>query len=146
MNIFDHEGNFGHMLGRTSRAMLNMLQKQFRRAGFDITVEQWTLLVNLRNASGGSQQQLAERVYLDKTTIARVVAGLEKKGLIRRAVSKEDARQKSLVITRRGTDLLARLKPMALAAQQQALAGLDPKKLSICREVLQQVYGSILGQ
>lgn len=146
MNVFDHEGNFGHMLGRTSRAMLNMLQKQFRRAGFDITVEQWTLLVNIRNASGASQQQLADRVYLDKTTIARVVAGLEKKGLICRAVSRDDARQKSLVITRRGTDLLARLKPVALAAQHHALAGLDPNKLSICREVLQQVYGSILGQ
>ncbi|MBN2109077.1 MAG: MarR family transcriptional regulator, partial [Deltaproteobacteria bacterium] len=76
MNVFDHDGNFGHMLGRTSRAMLNMLQKKFRQAGSDITVEQWTLLINIRNAGGQSQQQLAEMVYLDKTTIARLAAGL----------------------------------------------------------------------
>lgn len=131
------------MLGRTSRAMLNMLQKQFRRTGFDITVEQWTLLINIRNAPGRSQQQLAELVHLDKTTIARVAAGLEKKGLIRRAVSREDRRQKSLVITRRGTDLLAKLKPVALAVQQQVLEGLDPEKLASCREVLLQVYTAI---
>ncbi len=81
MHIFEHDGSFGHMLGRTSRAMLNMLQKKFRQAGCEITVEQWTLLINIRNAGGQSQQQLAELAYLDKTTIARLAAGLEKKAL-----------------------------------------------------------------
>ena len=146
MNVFDHDGNFGHMLGRTSRAMLNMLQKKFRQAGSDITVEQWTLLINIRNAGSQSQQQLAEMVYLDKTTIARLAAGLEKKGLISRKSVSADRRQKRLGITSQGMALLATLKPVALSAQQQVLQGIDPKKLQNCREVLQQVYGAILGQ
>jgi len=146
MNIFDHDGNFGHMLGRTSRAMLNMLQKKFRQAGCDITVEQWTLLINIRNACGQSQQQLAELVYLDKTTIARLAAGLEKKGLISRTSVSADRRQKRLVITARGTAMLAALKPVALAAQQQVMQDIDPEKLKSCCDVLQQVYGAILGQ
>ena len=99
MHVFDHDGNFGHMLGRTSRAMLNMLQKKFRQAGCDITVELWTLLINIRNAGGQSQKQLAELVYLDKTTITRLAAGLEKKGLIIRKSGSADRRQKRLVIT-----------------------------------------------
>jgi DNA-binding MarR family transcriptional regulator len=144
MHVFAHDGNFGHMLGRTSRAMLNMLQKKFRQAGCDITVEQWTLLINIRNAGGRSQQQLAELVYLDKTTIARLAAGLEKKRLIRREPHSADRRQKLLVITARGTALLASLKPVALAAQQQVLQNIDPAKLADCRDVLQQVYSTIL--
>jgi DNA-binding MarR family transcriptional regulator len=146
MHVFDHDGNFGHMLGRTSRAMLNTLQKKFRQAGCDITVEQWTLLINIRNAGGQSQQKLAELVYLDKTTIARLAAGLEKKGLISRQSASTDRRQKRLVITAQGTAVLASLKPVALAAQQQVLQDLDPEKLRNCREILQQVYGAILGQ
>ena len=146
MQVFDHDGNFGHMLGRTSRAMLNMLQKKFRQAGCDITVEQWTLLINIRNAGGQSQQQLAELVYLDKTTIARLAAGLEKKGLIIRESHGADRRQKLLAITARGTALLAALKPVALSAQQQVLLDLDPEKLKSCREVLQRVYSTILSQ
>ncbi len=146
MSAFDHDGNFGHMLGRTSRAMLNMLQKKFRQAGCDITVEQWTLLINIRNADSRSQQQLAELVYLDKTTIARLAAGLEKKGLISRESHSADRRQKLLVITAQGTAVLAVLKPVALAAQQQVLQDLDPKKLKSCRDVLQRVYSTILSQ
>jgi len=146
MHIFDHEDNFGHMLGRTSRAMLNMLQKKFRQAGCDITVEQWTLLINIRNAGGQSQQQVAGLVYLDKTTVARLAAGLEKKGLISRASVSADRRQKRLVITARGTAVLAALKPVALSAQQQVLRDVDPEKLKSCSEVLQRVYGTILGQ
>jgi DNA-binding MarR family transcriptional regulator len=132
------------MLGRTSRAMLNMLQKKFRQAGCDITVEQWTLLINIRNAGGRSQQQLAEQVYLDKTTITRLAARLEKKGLISRESVSADQRQKRLIITARGTALLASLKPVALAAQQQVLQNIDPAKLADCRDVLQQVYSTIL--
>ncbi len=145
MDIFDHDGNFGHMLGRTSRAMLNMLQKKFRQAGVDITVEQWTLLINIRNAGGASQQKLAELVYLDKTTIARLVAGLEKKGLVSRTSHHADRRQKLPVITERGIAVLAALKPVALAAQKQVLRGIDTEKLDACREVLHRVYGGILG-
>ncbi len=146
MNVVDHESNLGHMLGRTSRAMLNMLQKKFRQAGCAITVEQWTLLINIRNAGGQSQQQLAELVYLDKTTVARLAAGLEKKGLISRESVSADRRQKRLVITSRGTALLATLKPIALAAQQLVLQDMDPEKLKCCREVLMRVYNTILGQ
>ena len=146
MNVVDHESNLGHMLGRTSRAMLNMLQKKFRLAGCAITVEQWTLLINIRNAGGQSQQQLAELVYLDKTTVARLAAGLEKKGLISRESVSADRRQKRLVITARGTALLANLKPIALAAQQMVLQDLDPEKLKSCREVLRRVYDTILAQ
>jgi DNA-binding MarR family transcriptional regulator len=146
MNVVDHGSNLGHMLGRTSRAMLNMLQKKFRQAGCAITVEQWTLLINIRNAGGQSQQQLAELVYLDKTTVARLAAGLEKKGLISRESVSADRRQKRLVITSRGTALLATLKPIALAAQQLVLQDLDPEKLKCCREVLRRVYDTILGQ
>ena len=146
MNVVDHESNLGHMLGRTSRAMLNMLQKKFRQAGCSITVEQWTLLINIRNAGGQSQQQLAELVYLDKTTVARLAAGLEKKGLISRESVSADRRQKRLVITARGTALLANLKPIALAAQQMVLQDLDPEKLKSCREVLRRVYDTILAQ
>jgi len=134
------------MLGRTSRAMLNMLQKKFRQAGCDITVEQWTLLINIRNAGSQSQQQLAELVYLDKTTIARLAAGLEKKGLISRESHSTDRRQKLLVISAQGTAMLAALKPVALAAQQQVLHDLDPEKLKSCRELLLQVYSTILDQ
>ena len=146
MKVVDHESNLGHMLGRTSRAMLNMLQKKFRQAGCSITVEQWTLLINIRNAGGQSQQQLAELVYLDKTTVARLAAGLEKKGLISRESVSADRRQKRLVITARGTALLANLKPIALAAQQMVLQDLDPEKLKSCREVLRRVYDTILAQ
>lgn len=144
MHIFAHDGNFGHMLARTSRAMLNMLQKKFRQAGCDITVEQWTLLINIRNSDGLSQQQLAAQVYLDKTTITRVAAGLEKKGLVTRKPSSVDRRQKQLVITKKAAALLAELKPVALAAQQQILENVAPAKLAHCRDVLQQVYSTIL--
>jgi DNA-binding MarR family transcriptional regulator len=146
MNGFDHDGSFGHVLGRTSRAMLNMLQKMFTAAGFDITVEQWTLLINIRNAGCQFQQQIAESVYRDKTTVARLAGGLEKKGLIRRSAGGADRRHKRVEITDRGLRLLECLKPLALEAQAKALGGLDRDRLDQCRETLIAIYTNILDR
>ena len=144
MNAFDHDGSFGHVLGRTSRAMLNMLQKMFTAAGHDITVEQWTLLINIRNAGNQSQQQIAETVYRDKTTVTRLAGGLERKGLIRRTADAADRRQKQVEITEKGLRLLRELKPLALDAQQKALNNLPKDKLGLCRDVLVRIYKNIL--
>ena len=143
-NIFDHTGTFGHVLGRTSRAMLNMLQKMFTAFGHDITVEQWTLLINIRNAGNQSQQQIAETVYRDKTTVARLAESLEKKGLIARTADGADKRQKRVAITEKGLLLLQVLKPLALEAQHKSLRGIEEERLHICQEVLMHIYGNIL--
>lgn len=143
-HLFDHDDSFGHVLGRTSRAMLNMLQKKFRAAGHDITVEQWTLLINIRAAAGQSQQQIADRVCRDKTTVARLMGGLEKKGLIKRVSDTSDRRHKRVRITRNGSRLLELLRPLALSAQCEALQGIDRKTLDGCRNTLIIVHRNIL--
>jgi len=134
------KNSLGHLMGRTSRAIMSLLQKRFVEVGHDITVEQWLLLVNLRNRNGQFQQQLADSTYKDKTTVARIVDGLERKGLVERIQDTIDRRQKRIRLTPDAKKLLAKLKPLALEVQVQVLDDITVKELESCSRVLLKIY------
>ena len=148
MNTLDHHlrNSLAHLMGRTSRAVLNRVQKSFTSAGHPVTVEQWLLLVNLRNRDGQLHQELADNTYKDKTTVTRLLDGLEKKGLVERVAGEDDRRQKRISITGNGKELLKALGPLALETQSRSMQGIDPEELKICRNVLLKVYGNVNGQ
>ena len=148
MKTLNHhlKNSLAHLMGRTSRAVLNRVQKSFTSAGHRITVEQWLLLVNLRNRDGQLHQELADNTYKDKTTVTRLLDGLEKKGLVERVAGEADRRQKRISITGKGQELLKALGPLALETQSRSLQGIDPEELEICRNVLLKVYGNVNGQ
>jgi len=131
----------GPMLIRTARAVGNMLQRMFVSRGFDISVEHWTILVNLFfHQNGQFQQQLADRTYKDKAAITRLVDGLEKRGLVIREEGKADRRQKKISLTEKGKKLMVELFPLAETAQKRGLQDIDPEKMHVFEEVLQQIF------
>jgi DNA-binding MarR family transcriptional regulator len=148
MNTLDHHlrNSLAHLMGRTSRAVLNRVQKSFTSAGHPVTVEQWLLLVNLRNRDGQLHQELAGNTFKDKTTVTRLLDGLEKKGLVERVAGEADRRQKRISITGKGQELLKSLGPLALETQSRSLQGIDPGELKICRNVLLKIYCNVSGQ
>ena len=53
-----------------------------RHAGYDVTCEQWSVLVNLGKKNGQSQQELAGLICKDKTSVTRLIDNMEKHSLV----------------------------------------------------------------
>jgi len=133
----------GPLLIRTARAVGNLLQRILVREGFDITTEQWTILVNLfMHQDGQFQQQLAERTYKDKAAITRLVHGLEKRKLVSRQAATIDRRQKKIFLTEKGKALMQQLFKIAEKAQDRVQQNIAPERLSEFKEVLQQIFNN----
>src|SRR6476619_6448425 len=91
--------------GMASTAVARRLQRNFRNAGLDITIEQWTVLYHLWKEDCLSQQQLCNRTYRDKPSITRLIDNLEKQKLVKRIASKEDRRINLVCLTQTAKDL-----------------------------------------
>ena len=139
------KNSMGTLIGRTYHAILNNLQKKFREEGSNITVEQWQVLINLNNTNDQFHQQLAENTFKEKSTITRLLDGLEKKHLIKRVADTSDRRQKRIRITSPGKSLLNKLKPFALKVQGRALNDIDQKQMKICQDILLKIYNNVTG-
>jgi DNA-binding MarR family transcriptional regulator len=96
------------------------------QAGHDIVPLEFAVLIHLDACPGIDQNTLAARLALDRTSTGALVHALEKKGLVRRAVSATDRRARILDLTAKGAALHAKLRPAGEAAQAQILAVLTP--------------------
>lgn len=91
------------------------------RAEHGVTLMEWRALALLGDGAALSLQELARHAALDKSQISRVVSALAARGLVRRGVSKDDARTARISLTPAGARIRAGLMRSA-AARDAAFA------------------------
>lgn len=134
---------FGMLLGSAYRALLRCLGRRFASAGYDITPEQFTLMLHLWRQEGPSQQTLAELADRDKPTITRMIDVMEKRGLVTRVGHQADGRVKQVFLTEAGHAAKAGLDPHSREALDEALRGIDPADLACFLSVLERVRANL---
>lgn len=142
-NQFKRGELYSFMTGKASTAIARRLQKNFKQAGIDITVEQWSVLYHLWKQDGMSQQELCNATFRDKPSITRLVDNLEKQKLVKRVASKDDRRMNLIYLTEEALKLEIQTMELANTTLNEALEGVSSEKISICKEVLQIVYDNL---
>lgn len=129
--------------GMASTAVARRLQKHFRQAGLDITIEQWSILYHLWKHDGLSQQELCNRTFRDKPSITRLVDNLERQRLVQRVPSKEDRRINLVYLTDAARALQDQTIDLANQTMDEALVGVNKSDIEVVKNVLQQVYDNL---
>jgi DNA-binding MarR family transcriptional regulator len=142
-NQFKKGELYSFITGKASTAIGRRLQKNFKLANIDITIEQWSVLYHLWKADGISQQQLCDATFRDKPSITRLVDNLEKINLVKRNASKEDRRMNEIILTEEGKKLEERCMEIANNTLNEALEGVTNGQVEIAKEVLQMVYDNL---
>jgi DNA-binding MarR family transcriptional regulator len=142
-NQFKKGELYSFITGKASTAIARNLQKKFHSAGLKITIEQWSVLYHLWKEDGKSQQELCNATFRDKPSITRLVDNLEKLQLVRRVASDHDRRINLIYLTRQAQKLQDETMALAEATLNDALEGVSPERIDICKEVLQVVYDNL---
>lgn len=117
-------------------------QKQLKKAGLTVTVDQWLILKNIQSYPQINQQELSQRVFKDTASVTRIIDLLVKSGLLHRDVHNEDRRRKSLSLTVKGLDIMEQVKPIVMRNRATALDGINPKELEELRRHLQLIINN----
>lgn len=144
-NQFNRGELYSVINGVASVSVARRLQKNFRNAGIDITIEQWSVLYHLWKEDGLSQQELCNRTYRDKPSITRLVDNLEKQKLVKRQASKTDRRINLVCLTESGKNLQDKTLEIANQTMDEALVGVKREEIETVRKVLHQVYDNLSG-
>ena len=115
----------------------------------DLTPRQLAVLVTVAHNEGLSQTGLVDRTGIDRSTLADIVRRMQKKGLLQRRRTKEDARAYAVKLTDEGRKLLRTAEPLAKKVDDRILEALPSKQreqfvdelLSIV-DTLQKMSGS----
>ncbi len=142
-NQFKKGELYSFITGKASTAIARRLQKNFKQASIDITIEQWSVLYHLWKEEGQSQQQLCDATFRDKPSITRLVDNLEKLKLVKRVAAKNDRRINLIYLTKEAMNLQEKSMEIANQTLNEALAGVSNGQIEIAKEVLQQVYDNL---
>ncbi|WP_437023391.1 MarR family winged helix-turn-helix transcriptional regulator [Streptomyces sp. enrichment culture] len=102
----------------------------------ELSLVSYTLLGHLEESGGCRATDLAAHYALDKSTVSRQVAGLERAGLIERGPDPADQRVQVLHLTPSGRRILAQVTESRRAAFRERLAGWPAEDLSRFAEYL----------
>ncbi|MEO6705945.1 MAG: MarR family transcriptional regulator [Ginsengibacter sp.] len=142
-NQFKRGELYSFITGKTSTAIARRLQKNFKDASIEITIEQWSVLYQLWKEEGQNQQQLCEATFRDKPSITRLVDNLEKSKLVKRIASKNDRRSNQIFLTKEGKTLEEKTMEVANRTLNQALEGVTNSEIEAAKSVLQIVYDNL---
>lgn len=111
-------------------------QKELKRAGLKITVDQWLTLNCLNENPEISQKELAEMVFKDTASVTRIIELLVQAGYLKRAMHNSDGRRAVLQITKQGKGLLEKAAKVVSAYRKQAQEGIAAKDIENAKRVM----------
>jgi DNA-binding MarR family transcriptional regulator len=101
-----------------------------------VTARELAVLLLLDSHSPESQQQVAGRLGVDRTTMVALLDALESKGLVARRADAGDRRRNVIELTEDGQTTLARAVRASDKAERQLLAELDDAESAQLRTLL----------
>jgi DNA-binding MarR family transcriptional regulator len=136
-----YDQNVGNFTNLVNKKLIYYLNSQL--VTFDITADQWQVLLRLSKQNKVSQKTLSQLVNKDQPTLTRMLDILERKSLVERHISKEDRRSFSIHITEKGLNLTEKLIPYIEDIFGKILNGVSEKNLNIYLDVLVQIDKNI---
>jgi MarR family 2-MHQ and catechol resistance regulon transcriptional repressor len=93
----------------------------------DVSVTQCYALEALLRRGPSTLNDLADELYLDKSTASRVVAALARKGYVSKGRDPNDGRAFALTVTAAGRRLYQRIRKELVAEERDLIADFDPE-------------------
>ena len=140
---YHRKKSVGHLTALANRLSNNLLNKRFQDAGIAMTAEQWGALLVLFNGDALTQRQLGEQLYLEKSSVSRLVDGLEKHGWVVRTKKSGDGRNKFVSLTAKAHDAANSCAGIAREVLEMAQRGLSEEERLVGQAFLAKIIANL---
>lgn len=131
---------FGTYIERNFKVIKNTFLQEFKKAGIDITTDQWIILDLLYQEDGVSQNNLAIKSAKDAPTTSRIIDLMCKKGLTERRKVENDRRMHHIFLTEIGKETYDKIYPIAQNLREQGWNNLNDEDYENFLRIMNQVY------
>lgn len=140
---YDHNKSLGYLSGLVNRLLSNTLAARFQAADIDMTAEQWGAILILLNDGAITQRQLGEKLCLEKSSVSRLLEGLERRDWIARTKDPNDSRQKLVTPTSKVLETVEHCSSIARTILKDAQRGLTEEEQMACQSALLHIISNL---
>jgi len=128
---------------KSNAAFRQYLQTKLKQHEIDLTVEMLQVLKQLWCRDGINQQEIADLVVKDKTSVTYLIDNLSRRKLVYRIEDAEDRRNKLVFLTPEGAALRQTIEPWLQELQAEIGRGISAENLQQCLAVLEKVRANL---
>lgn len=140
---YKFEETLEFLVGTISNSFSRKLARNFKQNGYDITVEQWSILRHLWEQDGINQQHLSCSTGRDKPSVTRLVNNMENNDLLVRVPCPSDKRANNIYLTKKGKYLREPLTNISQKTHEEVIGKLNEKDIKVCKETLMAVLENL---
>lgn len=124
-------------------SLIKYFAKELNRNDINLTPEQYLVMDILWDAEVLSQQAIADIIQKDKNSVTKFIDSLEKKGLVYRAVNKNDRRVNNIIVSEEGMKLKDKTTEVAVNMMGNVLKNIKEEDLIAFDKVMNQIKKNI---
>jgi DNA-binding MarR family transcriptional regulator len=130
-------------LERTIRTLKSQQLKKLKQNGINLTIEQWVVLLGVKNYEGSTQKEISHNTLKDTANVKRIIDQLFKKGYVERKTHASDLRKIHLSLTEKGRNIIAATLPIMDSVRVKGLKDLSRKDLDCLVSTLKKIYDNL---
>jgi DNA-binding MarR family transcriptional regulator len=134
------------LLKEISQTVFHFKERMRRKLldiNFEMSFEQTMALFLIEANEGGNMSELACRSPRDKTSMTRMIDGLEKNALVKRVPFKTDRRQITIFLTKKGKKKIEEIKSLKPDTLDIVFKGLKAEDLATTIKTLQKIQENL---
>lgn len=132
MSVKEMPGPVGKRLGYALKRAQSALRHRMDQAlrPLDLTAPQYAVLAALELEPGTSNAALARAAFVTPQTMVRIVASLERQGLVVREADPSHGRIRRALLTARGREVVAQAHAIVEDVEARMLSSVSPEEAS----------------
>jgi len=108
-----------------------------------VSLQEWRVLAALWPDHTRSQIELAALTTIETSTLSRLLAAMERRGLVQRTRSRDDARVVGVAASAKGRETTRSILPLAQRYEAMAVDGLKPAEVERLKVLLVRVFANL---
>ena len=144
----DHQNTLGHKFRIINKEIRNNMEEKKIANGDDLTpMQRWTIGF-LYDHQGEKiyQRDIEELFSVSRATASNILFLMEKKGLIERISSEQDARKKQVLLTEKSRKMMCQVEKDVREMEEKILSGMTQEEEAQFRNYLDRVIQNLGGE
>jgi len=136
--MFELAAHLPYLVNRLGVRLAQAFGKEL--AAFGVTLPMWRVMAVLHDCRQASVGRLSEATSIELSTLSRLLAAMDRRGLVRRRRASADARSIVVELSPAGARATRRIIPKAVRYQEIALDNFAPSDAEALKAMLVRVY------
>ena len=132
-------------IDKAIRTYRNYAQRQLKKSGFAITIDQWLIIKSILENPGITQNEIGDLVFKDNASVTRIIDLLVKSEYIIRNPNPEDRRKTNLEVTESGKEIINKVQTLVEDNRKTALKNVSEEELEIMNSALLKISENCLN-